>query len=1249
MKVIVDRLLPVVVPDQQLRNLRNKAGYKDSNGLFAYCPHCNKPWTYEELLNQYVRNDILICPPVNAGTGMVENLEQIPKARMMAKIVEYQKTKGSLNAPKECISATYQHHLSCHVNNCFKCKKKGNKKRGHVCGPDCECRYRMPDRKRRRAELMVDQESVRWYLWNGDFKEQPLMAVCPKRAKYDLFQNVACDAVSFSKLSCNNNLSVVVDGPIGMYQYKYKSKDQHGEETAEYKDVEGAVKCFAGEVRKHPLDRSEALRRICYAAFAHNRKNVVSASMAAFLLRHGSRFYNSHQFLYCPLKDLVRLHNKQAVKGTLKYEPKGDCFFENYALHYLCRPAEFEEVSLREFTECYVVKNVSKKNEDIIPFLADTGHYRHPSARKRGKTKGKCAQGLIEREEYGLLRVSQWMFPDTASFKGNILFCAPEDINSKMEEYAQLVLSLFLPHRHEGELKSVGDTRFPYVYKLREVYEVENRGQDFQVFSEQNTTFLQNLQNARSNSLRFKMCGDPLAKETHAYQSPNPQEADDDEADEPEIEETAYELFKDQLEAEFTTAPATDKDPDFLNDTLQDFSLNEMRNKGRDNCGYDHQVEVESILQEVHDFVQHDTATSSPSASTLNGAQYYDERQTYSVKDIVQLHLKKNLPKMTKQVWKDKSIDVRKATGTINSIREWSKACLGGDKMQERAFEVLISTFLLTFYEESAEDGNDATNENSRLRSKYRRMLNALRKLRGIGDAYNLICLLHGAGGSGKSTVINLVKAYAADYCASLGHIYTNRTIVVTAMSGVAATLLNGETTHSVLGLNRDTVQNEEAAEWADARLLIIDECSFASDSDFEKMHQHLKYLMRNHHRMYGGISVVFAGDYSQLEPVGRDPIYHEDKHCPEFHGALNCYIELDGKWRFLKDPNYGEIMKRFREGIPTYEDIDFLNKECLTVFKRPPPGIQVATYTNKDRDAINAAIFDDWTKVNDKHDGSVLTSACVVLMDDLYMNDSSKISVPVDSNLVKRHFYENCTESECNFGSNGRGRVDPCLKLYPDAPMMLTQNTDVARGEANGSRVYAKKIRLKGGEHPFVLRLKNGTKIQACYASQVDALILQHENEDISPRQFELTSQTFKFQCRMEVGAEELYVGIKATQFPLISNSCTTGHKLQGCTVASILANTWYYGANWAYVVLSRVKTMKGLHMRTPLSKDLSKYAKPDTMKRMLQGFKDSIAVTTIKDEEYVEMEKLSYDYWEMRGPSHNSTVTETETSVAY
>ena len=87
-----------------------------------------------------------------------------------------------------------------------------------------------------------------------------------------------------------------------------------------------------------------------------------------------------------------------------------------------------------------------------------------------------------------------------------------------------------------------------------------------------------------------------------------------------------------------------------------------------------------------------------------------------------------------------------------------------------------------------------------RTASQFRKSKLALLKLkgnRGTNKNAQLIALLHGPGGSGKSTVINMVTAYAQSFCASIGHPFTNRTIVITAMSGVAATLLHGETTHS--------------------------------------------------------------------------------------------------------------------------------------------------------------------------------------------------------------------------------------------------------------------------------------------------------------------------------------------------------------------------------------------------------------------------------------------------------------------
>jgi len=130
---------------------------------------------------------------------------------------------------------------------------------------------------------------------------------------------------------------------------------------------------------------------------------------------------------------------------------------------------------------------------------------------------------------------------------------------------------------------------------------------------------------------------------------------------------------------------------------------------------------------------------------------------------------------------------------------------------------------------------------------------------------------------------------------------------VVTAMSSVAATLLHGETNHSALALMRK-IKNDEIEEWEDTHLVIINEVSFASQGDFKIVCKNLQELKKQRYKLHGGINMAFLGDYSQLVPVKQDPIYTKDNHCPEFHGALNCYIELDGKHCFKNDPEFGEL-----------------------------------------------------------------------------------------------------------------------------------------------------------------------------------------------------------------------------------------------------------------------------------------------------------------------------------------------------
>ena len=227
----------------------------------------------------------------------------------------------------------------------------------------------------------------------------------------------------------------------------------------------------------HNDDKKEASRRICRAAFAHSKGNVIGPAMASFLTRHSSRFYFSHHFQYCPVRDLGKALNNEKVSSTVVYGGgKSDHYLENYALHYLNRPLALENLSPRKFFEEYnvtVIRNDPKDGEPDLRFISDTGFFKHPSAKKTRKSgTEQCRQGVQRRANGRLdIKVSQWSFPDTAQFKNDILTCPASAIHQSMEEYAYTMLLLHHHYRsHEDLLPSVTAGSFPYVMKLREIY-----------------------------------------------------------------------------------------------------------------------------------------------------------------------------------------------------------------------------------------------------------------------------------------------------------------------------------------------------------------------------------------------------------------------------------------------------------------------------------------------------------------------------------------------------------------------------------------------------------------------------------------------------------------------------------------------------------------------------------------------------------------------------------------------------------
>ena len=145
---------------------------------------------------------------------------------------------------------------------------------------------------------------------------------------------------------------------------------------------------------------------------------------------------------------------------------------------------------------------------------------------------------------------------------------------------------------------------------------------------------------------------------------------------------------------------------------------------------------------------------------------------------------------------------------------------------------------------------------------------------------------------------------------------------------------------------------------------------------------------------------------------------------------------------------------------------------------------------------------------------------------------------------------------------------------------------------------------------------------VPAYRASQIESLRVEHLNARIRPSVFDIKCKNWTFKASIpDRFGEQVSIPASGTQFPLISNSATTSHKLQGATVENIFVNDWRYQSNWVYVVLSRVKTMNGLYIQTPLNTNPDKYRLPDKMKRMMKKFKDEKSIETLSEEVYEEI----------------------------
>jgi ATP-dependent DNA helicase PIF1 len=179
-----------------------------------------------------------------------------------------------------------------------------------------------------------------------------------------------------------------------------------------------------------------------------------------------------------------------------------------------------------------------------------------------------------------------------------------------------------------------------------------------------------------------------------------------------------------------------------------------------------------------------------------------------------------------------------------------------------------------------------------------------------------------GPGGSGKSALIKKIYKHSENF---------EKKIYVCALTGCAAVLLNcnAKTLHSWsgIGLGKGSVENlikkiksNKYAKtlWKDTDILVVDEVSMLSLKLFNLLNE-IGKAIRCINKPFGGIQLIFSGDFYQLPPVGDKDDPDSMRFCFE-SDEWNSIFHRDCQIQFVKifrqtDDIYAGVLNQIREG----------------------------------------------------------------------------------------------------------------------------------------------------------------------------------------------------------------------------------------------------------------------------------------------------------------------------------------------